>query len=111
MRTFLFIFTVTLCFLASYDRIDAAPAFTPLALFTEDGFKVPQPDNTFSFPKDHGRHPEFKVEWWYFTGHLWGPKNERYSGSENPTSVFWPCCSTGRLTSVGSANINSAALS
>lgn len=78
MRTFLFIFAVTLCFLASYDRSDAAPAFTPLALFTEDGFKVPQPDNTFSFPKDHGSHPEFKVEWWYFTGHLWGPKNERY---------------------------------
>ncbi|MGE5411903.1 MAG: hypothetical protein ACM3MI_13155, partial [Clostridiales bacterium] len=22
------------------------------------------------FPKDHGPHPEFKTEWWYFTGNL-----------------------------------------
>jgi len=24
----------------------------------------------WSFPKDHGAHPNFKTEWWYFTGHL-----------------------------------------
>lgn len=24
----------------------------------------------WSFPKDHGAHPEFESEWWYFTGHL-----------------------------------------
>ena len=24
----------------------------------------------FIFPKDHGPHPEFKTEWWYFTGNL-----------------------------------------
>ena len=23
-----------------------------------------------SFPKDHGSHPEQKIEWWYFTGNL-----------------------------------------
>ncbi len=78
MRTFLFTLALTFCFLKSPNQAEAAPAFTPLALFTEDGFKVPQPGNTFAFPKDHGSHPEFKVEWWYFTGHLWGPKNERY---------------------------------
>jgi predicted secreted hydrolase len=78
MRTFLLTLALTFCFLKSPNQAEAAPAFTPLALFTEDGFKVPQPGNTFSFPKDHGSHPEFKVEWWYFTGHLWGPKNERY---------------------------------
>ena len=26
----------------------------------------------WSFPKDHGSHPEYEVEWWYFTGHLTG---------------------------------------
>jgi len=25
---------------------------------------------TFSFPADHGPHPEFRTEWWYFTGNL-----------------------------------------
>ncbi|MBI4496142.1 MAG: carotenoid 1,2-hydratase [Deltaproteobacteria bacterium] len=24
----------------------------------------------WGFPRDHGSHPEFKTEWWYFTGHL-----------------------------------------
>lgn len=24
----------------------------------------------FQFPRDHGSHPDFKTEWWYFTGNL-----------------------------------------
>lgn len=24
----------------------------------------------FSFPRDHFAHPEFRTEWWYYTGHL-----------------------------------------
>jgi predicted secreted hydrolase len=24
----------------------------------------------FTFPRDHGAHPEFRTEWWYFTGNL-----------------------------------------
>lgn len=24
----------------------------------------------FEFPRDHGNHPDFKTEWWYFTGNL-----------------------------------------
>lgn len=27
----------------------------------------PQP---FTFPRDHGAHPEYKTEWWYYTGNL-----------------------------------------
>ncbi|WP_434384324.1 lipocalin-like domain-containing protein [Melittangium boletus] len=25
---------------------------------------------TFQFPEDHGPHPDFRTEWWYWTGHL-----------------------------------------
>jgi predicted secreted hydrolase len=25
---------------------------------------------TWSFPRDHGAHPEYRTEWWYFTGNL-----------------------------------------
>jgi predicted secreted hydrolase len=25
---------------------------------------------TFEFPADHGPHPEFRTEWWYFTGNV-----------------------------------------
>jgi len=33
-------------------------------------FTVPQPDYKWDFPRDHGAHPEFQTEWWYFTGQL-----------------------------------------
>lgn len=39
-------------------------------LQTDDGFALPQPGRQFQFPRDHGSHPEFKIEWWYITGHL-----------------------------------------
>jgi predicted secreted hydrolase len=35
-----------------------------------DGFALPQPGRKFVFPRDHGSHPEFAIEWWYITGHL-----------------------------------------
>ena len=41
-----------------------------LVTLTPDGFAVPQPGYPFSFPRDHGSHPDFKIEWWYLTGHL-----------------------------------------
>ncbi len=37
---------------------------------TPDGFAIPQPGRRFEFPRDHGSHPDFKIEWWYVTGHL-----------------------------------------
>lgn len=30
------------------------------------------------FPKDHGSHPEFRTEWWYFTGNLTNPSKKRF---------------------------------
>ncbi|MCP3964035.1 MAG: carotenoid 1,2-hydratase [bacterium] len=32
----------------------------------------------FTFPDDHGPHPDFKTEWWYFTGHLREESDRRY---------------------------------
>ena len=41
-----------------------------LPAFTASGYAVPQPGRQFIFPRDHGSHPEFAIEWWYVTGHL-----------------------------------------
>ncbi len=41
-------------------------------------FAVPQPGRQFVFPRDHGSHPEFAIEWWYVTGHLFGTNAGRY---------------------------------
>lgn len=37
---------------------------------TADGFAAVTPGRTFSFPGDHGPHPEFRIEWWYVTANL-----------------------------------------
>ena len=46
----------------------------PLAAWAE---QVRYPDATpgrkLEFPRDHGAHPEFRIEWWYVTGWLDGP--------------------------------------
>lgn len=54
-----------------------AAEFRP-PLKTSDGFAVPQPGRRFEFPRDHGSHPEFKIEWWYVTGHLFGEPGRRF---------------------------------
>ena len=32
----------------------------------------------FQFPEDHGSHPEYRTEWWYFTGNLTGPDSRHF---------------------------------
>ena len=32
----------------------------------------------FVFPRDHGPHPDFRTEWWYYTGNLGDPSGKRY---------------------------------
>jgi predicted secreted hydrolase len=34
------------------------------------GFARATAPRPFSFPADHGPHPEFRTEWWYYTGNL-----------------------------------------
>ncbi len=45
---------------------------------TVGGFAVPQPGRPFQFPRDHGSHPEFALEWWYLTGHLFETNGAQY---------------------------------
>ena len=32
----------------------------------------------FAFPRDHGQHPEHKIEWWYYTGNLEAEDGRRF---------------------------------
>lgn len=56
--------------------VRAADPAVPLT--TADGFAVPQPGQPFDFPRDHGSHPDFRIEWWYLTGHLWTETGRRF---------------------------------
>ena len=39
-------------------------------------WSYPTKGYVYQFPKDHGSHPNYKIEWWYITGHVKGDDND-----------------------------------
>ena len=48
------------------------------AMAVENDWKQAVGPWQWSFPRDHGAHPEFRTEWWYFTGNLKDKDGRRY---------------------------------
>ena len=46
-----------------------AQGFAGLGM-TAEGFAAVVPGRSFSFPADHGPHPDYRIEWWYVTANL-----------------------------------------
>ncbi len=49
-----------------------------LFLLLPSAFQPALPGYEFAFPRDHGSHPEYRTEWWYYTGHLRTATGRRY---------------------------------
>ena len=62
------------------DSPPAGPAAAMRLLSGDDGAGYARvlTSRPFEFPQDHGSHPEFRSEWWYFTGNLAGPDERRF---------------------------------
>jgi len=43
-----------------------------------EDFQPARPGRVWVFPRDHGAHPEFRTEWWYYSGHLKGESGESF---------------------------------
>ncbi|MGZ9812603.1 lipocalin-like domain-containing protein [Pseudoroseicyclus sp. H15] len=43
-----------------------------------EGFAEVTPGRTFTFPEDHGPHPDYRIEWWYITANLEGADGASY---------------------------------
>ncbi len=43
-----------------------------------DDWKQAVGPHQWNFPRDHGSHPEYRTEWWYFTGNLSDNAGSRY---------------------------------
>ncbi len=52
--------------------------FAGLGTEASDAFAVPAPNPVFQFPQDHGPHPDYRIEWWYFTATLTGSDGQDY---------------------------------
>ncbi|HEY1729519.1 MAG TPA: lipocalin-like domain-containing protein [Candidatus Baltobacteraceae bacterium] len=49
-----------------------------VTLFAVLSFRIASAPYTFVFPRDHGAHPAYQSEWWYFTGHLRAHDGHRF---------------------------------
>ncbi|WP_295316318.1 lipocalin-like domain-containing protein [Roseobacter sp.] len=61
-----FLFSVTLAILPAGA---GAQGFAGLGA-DATGFAFPDRDVQIEFPRDHGPHPDFRIEWWYLTANL-----------------------------------------
>jgi predicted secreted hydrolase len=43
-----------------------------------DDYSIAKPGYQYSFPRDHFQHPEFRTEWWYYTGNLRDSAGKRF---------------------------------
>ena len=44
----------------------------------DSGFELVMVPREFVFPEDHGAHPEYALEWWYYTGNLATAEGRRF---------------------------------
>ncbi len=68
------IVALTIALAGCRQRDEPADAATdPLSFLSgpsEEGFERAMSPRPFVFPGDHASHPDFRSEWWYFTGNL-----------------------------------------
>src|SRR6185369_10516523 len=67
-----------LCLASILLLLSCAPASTPAAhvqppvatATIPPGFMIADGSRPLTFPADFGAHPDFRTEWWYYTGNL-----------------------------------------
>ncbi len=45
---------------------------------TESVWRRATSDRTLRFPADHASHPDYRIEWWYYTGNVRGAEGDRF---------------------------------
>jgi predicted secreted hydrolase len=75
MKNFLLILSLVFLFAACDDKkvIDTEKGVSlskAMGDVADEDFSKAVDKRKFVFPDDHGPHPDFRTEWWYFTGNL-----------------------------------------
>jgi predicted secreted hydrolase len=55
-----------------------AALLSALLIATGFTYQLALPGRKLTFPADHYSHPDFKTEWWYYTGHLETESGKKY---------------------------------
>ena len=62
----------------SVSRPDGGQGFQPLALAQATDWRRAVPGRVLSVPADHVSHPDYRLEWWYYTGNVADAKGRAY---------------------------------
>ncbi len=68
---------VAFLLLTGCDEQPPSAGFAGLGQGSEN-FAAVVPGKVFSFPADHGAHPDFRIEWWYVTANLSDAEGHQY---------------------------------
>jgi predicted secreted hydrolase len=83
MKNFLLILFLVVLFFACDDKkvIDSEKSVSlskAMGDVADEDFSKAVEKRKFVFPDDHGPHPDFRTEWWYFTGNLTSDDNRKF---------------------------------
>jgi predicted secreted hydrolase len=53
-------------------------SFVPASAWADGPWRQASPGFGFEFPRDHASHPDYKIEWWYYTGNLASGDGKRF---------------------------------
>lgn len=57
-------------FIKAFILIVVCQYFFAVTVLAESTWLKVLPGKKLEYPRDHGSHPEYPIEWWYITGHL-----------------------------------------
>ncbi|MDE0146691.1 MAG: carotenoid 1,2-hydratase [Nitrospira sp.] len=62
------------------EGVFSSPSADPTgaASISSQGLVPARPGYVYAFPRDHGSHDDYGLEWWYFTGHLYDQSARRF---------------------------------
>jgi predicted secreted hydrolase len=66
------------CTAPAQTRLASANVVAALSGPADDAFARVEAPMDFVFPRDHGAHPAYRTEWWYYTGNLTDQAGNRY---------------------------------
>ena len=78
MRVVALLFFLLASLAAGADGDSEKSQLASLLSSNSDGFPKATAARPFSFPADHGPHPEYRNEWWYLTGNLDSESGRRF---------------------------------
>ena len=63
---------------AEAEQVGASLSLSDALRTSNQAFKSVTEPREFIFPDDHGPHPDYALEWWYFTGNLDSPDGRHF---------------------------------